>query len=793
MQLNFKKVDSSNGNTNAGDILFVNNDRGIYIVESDGSKTKYGGSEYTSFNKLSADFIEDGSTNKVITETEKTEWNNKQPGNLIVVAGEDVEDYENTKTTNYSVSDVYDEWQAGRNIFLQWGSLFLPLAFISSGANEIAIYCLTVAADDSLNASMPTCVLTVVQRNNTATYKEYDFNSVAFTGETDPVFTASAAYGITATDITNWNNKVSNVQADWNATSGLAQILNKPTIPSTLDQIADGNTRKLSDYYNKVSGISLTNNTYPQTEITYLRSGTLPYTTTIKPDGVYIDGYGTLDGLIGDGSCGTNYLNGSIEFYGLDNSHSELYIPYNKTGVLATLDDIPNEVTESTVSGWGYLKANDVSTKADKSAAISSLSLNMDSTTYTVTLSGTMADGSTFTVNNPIDLPLESVVVNGSYNNSTKKVVLTLQNGNTVEFSVADLVAGLQSEITTSNKLASNLIVEADPVFTASAAYGISASDITNWNNKVSNVQSDWNATTGAAVILNKPTIPTQTTDASVSGWGYIKSYTESDPVFTASAAYDITAEDMTFWNNKSEITSIKMNGSAITPTSIMAHSYEVDLGTVITSHATHKLNATNGTASAVNQGTEITYVESVSGTTTATSGDLSVSTTRKKVTIPTAVTESTVSGWGFTKNEGTLTSHATHKLNATNGTASAVNQGTEITYVESIAGTATATSGDLSVSTTRKKITVPAAANNGTLTIKKNGTSVGTFSANASADTSVNITVNELPTVSGSDNGKILQVVNGQWTLVTPVSIYNGSGEPSNILGNNGDIYIQS
>ena len=47
--------------------------------------------------------------------------------------------------------------------------------------------------------------------------------------ETDPVFTASAAHGITSANITSWNNKVSNVQADWNATSGLAVILNKPT------------------------------------------------------------------------------------------------------------------------------------------------------------------------------------------------------------------------------------------------------------------------------------------------------------------------------------------------------------------------------------------------------------------------------------------------------------------------------------------------------------------------------------------------------------------------------------
>ena len=36
---------------------------------------------------------------------------------------------------------------------------------------------------------------------------------------------------VSDTEKTTWNNKISNVQADWNATSGLAQILNKPTIP----------------------------------------------------------------------------------------------------------------------------------------------------------------------------------------------------------------------------------------------------------------------------------------------------------------------------------------------------------------------------------------------------------------------------------------------------------------------------------------------------------------------------------------------------------------------------------
>lgn len=54
------------------------------------------------------------------------------------------------------------------------------------------------------------------------------------------------------------------------------------------------------------------------------------------------------------------------------------------------------------------------------------------------------------------------------------------------------------------------------------------------------------------------------------------------------------------------------------------------------------------------------------------------------------------------------------------------------------------------------------------------------------------NVTINTLPNVSSSDNGKVLQVVNGVWTLVSPVTLYSGSGTPNNTQGNNGDIYLQ-
>ena len=120
--------------------------------------------------------------------------------------------------------------------------------------------------------------------------------------------------------------------------------------------------------------------------------------------------------------------------------------------------------------------------KADASAAIGSLSLGINSSNYQITLSGTKVDGTPFTVDSVIDLPLESVVVDGSYNNATKKVVLTLQSGSTVEFSVADLVAGLQSEITSTNKLSADLIQDGTTNKT------VTQTEKNNWNNALSNV-----------------------------------------------------------------------------------------------------------------------------------------------------------------------------------------------------------------------------------------------------------------------------------------------------------------
>lgn len=86
------------------------------------------------------------------------------------------------------------------------------------------------------------------------------------------------------------------------------------------------------------------------------------------------------------------------------------------------------------------------------------LTLAIDSTTYVVTATLKDQDGNTLGAAQTIDLPLETMVVSGSYDSASKKVILTLKNGSTVEFSVADLISGLQSEITAQSPLDADFV-----------------------------------------------------------------------------------------------------------------------------------------------------------------------------------------------------------------------------------------------------------------------------------------------------------------------------------------------
>ena len=138
----------------------------------------------------------------------------------------------------------------------------------------------------------------------------------------------------------------------------------------------------------------------------------------------------------------------------------------------ADVEDIPD------VSSFITKDVNNLTNYTLKTNTGSLIDLEINSTTYVVTLKLKNQDGTVISTDT-IDLPLESVVVSGRYDNTTKKVILTLENGSEVDFSVADLVAGLQTEITSSNKLVSDLIDD-----TNSGNKFVTTSEKQTWNNK---------------------------------------------------------------------------------------------------------------------------------------------------------------------------------------------------------------------------------------------------------------------------------------------------------------------
>ena len=167
-----------------------------------------------------------------------------------------------------------------------------------------------------------------------------------------------------------------------------------------------------------------------------------------------------------------------------------------------------NAASDKTINITVPTTAADVSALPDSTKYGASFTMSINSSTYVVTATLKDQDGNTLGSAQTIDLPLESVVVNGSYDDATKKIILTLQNGNTIEFSVADLVSGLQTEITSNSPLDADLVDDS-----TSTNKFVTSSDITTWNGKQDAL------TAGTNIQINGTTISaTDTTYSAMAG-----------------------------------------------------------------------------------------------------------------------------------------------------------------------------------------------------------------------------------------------------------------------------------
>ena len=167
-----------------------------------------------------------------------------------------------------------------------------------------------------------------------------------------------------------------------------------------------------------------------------------------------------------------------------------------------------NATSNKTINITVPTTAADVGALPDSTKYAANLSLTIDSSTFVITGQLKDQDGNNIGNSQTIDLPLESVVVNGSYDSATKEVVLTLENGNTIRFSVADLVSGLQTEITSNNPLNADLVDDS-----TSTNKFVTSSDITTWNGKQNAL------TAGSNIQINGSTISaTDTTYSAFTG-----------------------------------------------------------------------------------------------------------------------------------------------------------------------------------------------------------------------------------------------------------------------------------
>jgi hypothetical protein len=114
------------------------------------------------------------------------------------------------------------------------------------------------------------------------------------------------------------------------------------------------------------------------------------------------------------------------------------------------------------------------------------------------------------------------------------------------------------------------------------------------------NVNADWNATSGDAQILNKPTIPSKTSDLTNDS-GFITGYTETDPIFSAHPAHNVTSSNLTEWaaayNDKINSASFNTSTGELTLSQQDGGSVVVDLdGRYLTSETDSQTLSWNGT-----------------------------------------------------------------------------------------------------------------------------------------------------------------------------------------------------
>lgn len=626
---------------------------------------------------------------------------------------------------------------------------------------------------------------------NTSFYLEHD-DSINLSSYSLFVPGYSDAANITASDIANWNGKTSVTESTvsgWGFTKNTGTVVGSGLTANKL-VLGNGTTNiKASTYGVSTSApASGSDNTTIPTSAAVFSAIDTALTSVLTYRGTIGSSGATVSALPASHAVGDVYVVSVAGTYAGKACEVGDYIICNTDGSSAS------DAHWNVVTGENQVDNKSASlAAAGSSATIATVDgTNLTITTpsswtgvdKTGTLTGVSFNGSSATVTNGVasitaTIPAavtESTVSGWGFTKNTG--TYSKPSGG---IPASDLTTAVQTSLGKADT-ALQSFTETDPVFSASAAAGITSSDITNWNSKTSNIG---NAKIFYGTCSTAGATAAKIVDCSI--------FTSADLVngalifVTFSETNTATPVTLTMNVNSTGAKSIRKQYTAASVTYLTG-------GQEIQGNVTYLFTYNGSSWVCMTLDYNTTYptvtAESATAGTSTIAGLVSPSVLKTAITThaPAAITESDVAGWGFTKNAGTLTGVKVNGSNAT-VTSGVADIGTVITSETQLSKGTTTGAGNAvtDISVSNHQITLTKGA-----TFLTEHQSIKTINNQTITGTG-NVNISGLPAVTSSDNGKILQVVNGAWALVSPISIYSGSESPSNSIGNDGDIYIQS
>lgn len=298
--------------------------------------------------------------------------------------------------------------------------------------------------------------------------------------ETDPVFSASAAAGISSTDITNWNNK-STFSGSYN------------------------------DLTNKPNHVSYTNATVTVAGTSKTVSKVSPETLFV-PSGLIMGGTAQAAGLTTRGICGISTPSSTgaatknnlyINFDGNTTFNKDRQIVVNAGEIGTHLGSnmyqytLPRgEIVKNWVESKGYTTNTGTITSVKTTAGahttinVTSGAANFNVPTKTSHLTNDSGFITTSDIPEGAAASTSTPLMDGTAAVGTELAFARGDHRHPKDTSKQDVIQDL-ADIRSGAALGATALqsfTETDPVFSASAAAGITSTDITNWNGKTSNV-----------------------------------------------------------------------------------------------------------------------------------------------------------------------------------------------------------------------------------------------------------------------------------------------------------------